>query len=443
MVYGAAVRLVREPDSAKDVAQLVFIELANKAHSIREGNALPGWLYRTTCRTAANFLRAEARRHEREGEAVIQSQIQRSESAAESDVAPMLDDAMQSLSDAEQNVIVRRFFEGESLRDVGRALALSEDAAQKRVARALEKLRAHVVRKGVAVSSATLASALAAGSAQAAPIGLAANLTTAALAGCSVSSAGIISSSLLMMKTQTVVLLAAGAIAITTPFVIQHQSLKRLQADNELKNQELDLLRDEIDRLSTPTVVLQEPSENLQALNSELLRLRSEATRLRGVASDLQQRQGEARQVSPSREAIAEWSKDHPVFSQPYEVRRKYAEERPLSALAFQGHATPQDAMLSVLWALKEQNTEVLWECLTVEAQTTYVGKSFNDLAFAAGLPGNYGELKSIQLAHFGSWDPDRSRMTGDVYLHFPAGGFRRHTMELIKIEGSWRINRL
>jgi hypothetical protein len=119
---------------------------------------------------------------------------------------------MQSLSDAEQNVIVRRFFEGESLRDVGRALALSEDAAQKRVARALEKLRAHVVRKGVAVSSATLASALAAGSAQAAPIGLAANLTTAALAGCSVSSAGIISSSLLMMKTKTVVLLAAGAI---------------------------------------------------------------------------------------------------------------------------------------------------------------------------------------------------------------------------------------
>ena len=62
MVYATAFRLVRETHLAQDVSQSVFIELATKAKAVREGNALSGWLYRTTCCMAANQVRTEKRR---------------------------------------------------------------------------------------------------------------------------------------------------------------------------------------------------------------------------------------------------------------------------------------------------------------------------------------------------------------------------------------------
>jgi hypothetical protein len=72
-------------------------------------------------------------------------------------------------------------FEEQSLREVGQALGLSEDAAQKRVSRALEKLRVILTQRGVKVSATVLVPALAANAVQAAPAGLASVVTSVAL----------------------------------------------------------------------------------------------------------------------------------------------------------------------------------------------------------------------------------------------------------------------
>ena len=45
------------------------------------------------------------------------------------------------LREKDRRAIVLRFYEGRNLREVGLALGASEDAAKKRVNRALEKLR--------------------------------------------------------------------------------------------------------------------------------------------------------------------------------------------------------------------------------------------------------------------------------------------------------------
>ena len=51
-----------------------------------------------------------------------------------------MDEALARLGETDRNAILLRYFEQQSLRDVGLSLGLSEEAAKKRVARALEKL---------------------------------------------------------------------------------------------------------------------------------------------------------------------------------------------------------------------------------------------------------------------------------------------------------------
>src|SRR3954464_698005 len=73
MVYSAALRKTGNPHAAEEITQAVFVILAKKAGSLRNETILPGWLYQTARLTAANFLRNEIRRAQREQEAYMQS----------------------------------------------------------------------------------------------------------------------------------------------------------------------------------------------------------------------------------------------------------------------------------------------------------------------------------------------------------------------------------
>lgn len=218
LVYSTALRIVQDPGLAKDVTQSVFIRLAQKAATIRSGHALPGWLYRVAYGLAANTVRDERTRHERESEAMTMKSVEEDAGAAWKSILPHLDAAMSKLKATEQNAIVLRFFEGRSWREVGAALALNEDTAQKRVSRALDKLRIHFRRQGIALSAVAIASVISANAAQAAPMGLASTVASASLTH----AAGAVSLStyiqaLLMKKTIGVLLLVVLVSAVVVP----------------------------------------------------------------------------------------------------------------------------------------------------------------------------------------------------------------------------------
>ena len=73
------------------------------------------------------------------------------------ELSPLLDEAMAQLRDKDRDALVLRYFENKSLREVGDALGLQERAAQKRVARGLEKLHAFFARRGIASTTAIIA----------------------------------------------------------------------------------------------------------------------------------------------------------------------------------------------------------------------------------------------------------------------------------------------
>jgi RNA polymerase sigma factor (sigma-70 family) len=221
LVYSTALRMVRDTALAKDVAQLVFIQLARKAPLIRSGQALPGWLYRVTRCQAANALRDDHTRRQRETEAMNMTQTDAGSSMAWESIAPHLEAAMNTLSTADQNAVVLRFFQGRSWREVAGALSLREDAAQKRVSRAVDKLRSYFVRRGIGISTTMIVSVIAANAVSAAPTGLASTITTTSLAGAgSFTLLSTIIKNILMKKTACAVLVVALAASITVPIII-------------------------------------------------------------------------------------------------------------------------------------------------------------------------------------------------------------------------------
>ncbi|HEX7570164.1 MAG TPA: sigma-70 family RNA polymerase sigma factor, partial [Verrucomicrobiae bacterium] len=183
LVYSAARRFTGNPHHAEEITQAVFIILARKAGSLRRGTVLSGWLYQTARLTAANFVKGEIRRHRREQEAYMQSNLNEPDAAAWEQIAPLLDEAMGRLGETDRNAVVLRFFENKTAQEVGAKLKLNEAAAHKRVSRALEKLRKFFTKRGVTLSALALGGAMAANSVQAAPIGLAVTVAAATAKG--------------------------------------------------------------------------------------------------------------------------------------------------------------------------------------------------------------------------------------------------------------------
>jgi RNA polymerase sigma factor (sigma-70 family) len=260
LVYSVALRQVDAPHQAEEITQAVFIVLARKAGQLRHDRALANWLFQTTRLTAKNYMRSEIRRQRREQEAYMQSTLNEPGGDVWPRIAPLLDAAVEALGETDRRAIVLRFYEGQKLRAVGAALGTSEDAAEKRVNRALEKLRSYFGKRGIAVPAAALAAAVSAHSVQAAPPGLAA-ATAAALSGTLAPTAALIAA------TQTIAMTTLQKIAVTVALTVTIGSglyAARLAATRQSDNQ---ALRQQLARLQT----------DHQALVNEAARLKTAA----------------------------------------------------------------------------------------------------------------------------------------------------------------------
>jgi RNA polymerase sigma factor (sigma-70 family) len=178
-VYSAALRqLDGDGMLAKDVAQSVFVDLARKAHSLTNRASLAGWLYTSARFAAISTIRSEQRRRLREEEA---AQMHQDSSTADDEIRwnemrRVLDEAMHELEESDREALLLRFFQGRDLRTVGVSFGISEDAARKRVERALEKLRDKLRPCGIN-STAALTTALGCANLDKAPKGLSTKIT--------------------------------------------------------------------------------------------------------------------------------------------------------------------------------------------------------------------------------------------------------------------------
>lgn len=291
MVYSAALRKTGNPAAAEEITQAVFVILAKKADELSRHAALSGWLYQATRLTAANFLRTEIRRAHRERKAYMQSLSNQTESEIWPQIMPLLEDAMGRLGEKDRNALALRFFEGKSFQEIGTAFGASENAAKKRVAYALEKLRKYFYKHGVTSTTATLAGAISANSVQAAPAGLAAIISSTALSGTTITTAAVIATTkaIAMTTFQKTIITAALVATVGTGIFEAHQAAQ-LRAQNQSSQQQQASLTAQVQQLSQSLADATNQLAGLLAENAqlkpnsheiELLKLRGEVTQLR------------------------------------------------------------------------------------------------------------------------------------------------------------------
>lgn len=171
LVFSVAKRRLSNVALAQEVTQTVFIRLAKAAPNLRGDAELVAWLHRTTVHASIDLWRSEIRRRTREEHAAAM-QPNPTEDTPWNEIAPVLDEALNELNDGERQVILLRFFEQKTMRDLGLALGISEDAAKMRVSRAMDRLRTLFGERGLACGAAALGTLLTERAVEAAPAGL-------------------------------------------------------------------------------------------------------------------------------------------------------------------------------------------------------------------------------------------------------------------------------
>lgn len=297
LVYSAALRQVRSPQLAEEVSQSVFTQLAHHASALKPRTVLAAWLHRVTCHAAIDVVRREARRQARERIACEMSTLMNDEAADWTQIEPYLDLAVQSLDETDRAAILLRFFENKSLREVGEMLDSSEDAAQKRVSRALDRLRDYFTKNKIAVPAGGLALVISANALQAAPAGLSSAIAAASMAAPISVSATLTTTKIIAMTTLQKIAIGALIVGATVTIAYQQHKVSDLRRQNDAITQQqgresaltaqIQKLQQERDQASNALASAKEENAALKNRPTEVLKLRGEVGKLKDEKAQL------------------------------------------------------------------------------------------------------------------------------------------------------------
>ena len=282
LVYSSALRrLDGDAHRAEDVAQVVFTALARDATRLSRHPALTGWLYTTTRNAAIDVVRVEKRRRRREQEAQIMEEISKPhrDRTTWEHLKPVLDGVMDQLSSQDREAVLLRFFQGQPFAEIGRALGTSEEAARKRVDRALDKLGHLLRRRGIVSTATALGTLLVAETASAVPAGLTASIASTALAG-STSVASVVTF-MTLTKLQAGIA-AAVIVGGTVGIITQQRQLTGLHNTNAVLRQQLSTRTEENTALAKARTATEAEAAKLRA---EIVALQS-GTNIASVPAD-------------------------------------------------------------------------------------------------------------------------------------------------------------
>ena len=145
-LQGFATRLARDSDDAEDLVQETLVEAWREPPSTRR--SLRPWLGAVLRNRLRMQRRSQTRRARREEHAPVpEAPADPDTDLARVEVLQILIAELRRLPEDDQRIIVRRFFEGESAAEIGRALGIPSATIRSRLHRSLGRLRRELDRR--------------------------------------------------------------------------------------------------------------------------------------------------------------------------------------------------------------------------------------------------------------------------------------------------------
>jgi RNA polymerase sigma factor (sigma-70 family) len=399
LVYSAAFRVLRNACLSEEVTQRVFIALARNAVQLQGRAALSGWLHETTRNFAITTVRSEERRRAREQEAAKLSDLDRDETERTWErIAPHVDESLAQLDEADRDVILWRYFERKTAREIAERLGLTEEAAQKRATRALDRLRSIFARRGLGLSATGFPAILSMHGIQVAPAGVTASVIgVAGIHGTAIATTSTIG--LLMASTKIKVGMAALLLAGASTQIALLQRNTRLREEIAMmrrKNAEPDPSAQASRQSARSAEGSQEQQRRPEI--AELMRLRNEVARLREEMSRSVEKQGKNLGV-PEQDA------PHASAGGP---------ALPAANWANVGFATPAAALQTVSWARANRDTNLLASSV-----------AWPDEKMRASVEALFAAAPEAVRARYGSADNFVITQMNDLSLRQTTDGYR------------------
>ena len=162
-VRSIALRQTGNPHAAEDVAQATFLVLSGRlgpaARSAGRRGSIRPWLNKTCRYCASNWRRGERRRRRRERVAAVP---ERADPSRPGELAEAVAAAMSRLGHRDRRLIELHHLDDLPWPAVAAALDLTPDAARRAGARAVDRLRESLRRRGITTSAGALLAAVAA-----------------------------------------------------------------------------------------------------------------------------------------------------------------------------------------------------------------------------------------------------------------------------------------
>jgi len=160
MVLGVCRRVLGNRHAAEDAFQATFLVLARKAAAIARREQLASWLHGVARRAALDARARAARQKASEKRLGAMLSVEPPDQTLTSELRAILDEELGRLPERHRAAIVLCELEGLSRREAAGRLGVTEGTLSSRLARAKARLRDRLTRRGLAFSTAVLASAL-------------------------------------------------------------------------------------------------------------------------------------------------------------------------------------------------------------------------------------------------------------------------------------------
>jgi RNA polymerase sigma factor (sigma-70 family) len=150
MVLAACRRLLGDAHAAEDAFQATWLIFLRHADHVRQRQALAAWLHRVACRVALRARTTAARRQSRERPGVEALAAATPRDTAEGDLRAILDQEIDRLPGHYRQALVLCVLQGKTYAEAARELGRPQGTVASWAARARARLRARLVRRGVA-----------------------------------------------------------------------------------------------------------------------------------------------------------------------------------------------------------------------------------------------------------------------------------------------------